>query len=600
MRPSGPRVLTIPPGVPFLPTLADALLDGSLAGQTPLADVRLYLPSRRAARAFADILGRRNGGRALLLPRLVALGEAFEAGETEGSFGDGLEGLDAAAPPIAPLERRLVLTRLVQAWSAEVGREMRRLSPGSTFRVPASPADAVALAGDLETLMDALAAEEVSWDGLGGAVEAEYSHYFELTARFLRIAAENWPKILAERGFTDPAQRRVAVLRAEADRLGRERPGTPVIAAGSVGALPATAALLAAVAGLPRGAVVLPGLDADLDEVGWAAIGPDDGGEVHGHPQAAMRRFLASLPLERSRVSTLRTPGEQARARAKMLSNALRPAETTDRWADLPPDERRTLADEGTAGLSVVEAADEREEALAAAVALRETLERPGRTAVLITPDRGLAARVAVELARWGVAAADAAAIPLADTPTGRLARLAADAALGDHPARIPALLAHPDLRLGLSRALMERGASALEIGALRAAPAQTLDGLARALAAGRADAGRFAPRPRRRLAPEDWDLAALLLGRLAKAFGGFGAATARMARLRPITPASPARTVARWTPCASRRSARSPGRRTTPRRRWPPCSTTWPPPAPSAAARPTTPPSSPRSPVSG
>ena len=90
--------------------------------------------------------------------------------------------------------------------------------------VPASPADAVNLAGDLETLMDAFTTEGIDWHALELAVDSDYSTYFEITRHFVQIASENWPKILAERQASDPAQRRNALMEAEAKRLTRERP----------------------------------------------------------------------------------------------------------------------------------------------------------------------------------------------------------------------------------------------------------------------------------------------------------------------------------------------------------------------------------------
>src|SRR3954454_22860336 len=319
-----PRVFTIPPGAPFLPTLIESVLNGRIldgfpgaAGASALSEATIFLPTRRAARAFAALLAQHVGGRAQLLPRIVPLGEADEAA--------GFEDAAPSAPPIAPLERRLILTRLVQTWSAQVDRSLLRLSPDAPFMVPATPADAVGLAADLERVMDALAAEDVPWDDIAAAVETDYSKYFEITLRFLRIAAEAWPKILAERGATDPTQRQSALVRAEAARLARERPLTPMIAAGSTGSLPATAALLAAVAGLPNGAVVLPGLDQDLDEPSWEAIGrvgqgDHAAGPVHGHPQASLRQLLAErLRCKRGHVQALGA----ADARARLLSEAL-------------------------------------------------------------------------------------------------------------------------------------------------------------------------------------------------------------------------------------------------------------------------------------
>ena len=59
-------VFTVSRGVPFLPAVADALLDGRLVGSVArdplaLASVSVYLPTRRAARALSVILAERLG-----------------------------------------------------------------------------------------------------------------------------------------------------------------------------------------------------------------------------------------------------------------------------------------------------------------------------------------------------------------------------------------------------------------------------------------------------------------------------------------------------------------------------------------------------------
>ncbi|GJD99767.1 double-strand break repair protein AddB [Methylobacterium isbiliense] len=532
-------VFTIPPGAPFLPTLAEALLDGSLVGPVAdgplgLAAVTIYLPTQRAARALAAHLAERCGP-AALLPRTVPLGEAHEA-ELALAAAPPAERLEALLRPAMPaLERRLILSRLVQAWAATVDRQLLPIGEEVPFRVPSSPADAIGLAADLEGLMDALTVEGLGVSAIGAAVEAEVSRYFSLTLDFVRIAAEHWPRILEERGVGDPVARGRALMLAEAARLTRERPADPIVVAGSTGSVPATATLIAAIAGLPRGAVVLPGLDLSLDAAGWAAIhpgGPAAQGHAaqpqpaQSHPQAVMHRLLGPDFLNRTRaeVRPLGRRGSAAEARAALLSQALRPAETTDAWADLDPAARADLARAGGAGLLLVEAADEREEALAAAVALRETLETPGRTAALITPDRNLARRVAAELGRWGIVADDTAGESLGLSPAGRLARLAADLAADEaKPGRVLALLAHPLVRLGLDRAALVRAACALEIGVLRGpAPAKGLSGIAQALHLARTEPRPHAPRAVRRLTEADWAAAEELIGRLAVAFRGF------------------------------------------------------------------------------
>ncbi|QRE75851.1 double-strand break repair protein AddB [Methylobacterium aquaticum] len=526
------HVFTIAPGLRFLDTLAEALLSGRLVGDLAggpfgLAAVTLYLPTRRAARALAAILARECGP-AALLPRMVPLGEADEAELDLLSAPPGERRDEVLRPPIPSLERRLILARLVQAWAGTVDRQLLPLGDEVPFRVPSSPADAIGLAADLEGLMDSLAVEGLPWDDIAGAVEAEHSRYFSLTLDFVRIAAEHWPKILADRGVADPVQRGRALVLAEAARLTRERPSDPVIVAGSTGSVPATARLITAIAGLPRGAVVLPGLDRDLDAAGWTAIDPAGDGvaAAHAHPQAVLHRLVGKdfLALDRAAIIPLGTPTPGAAARAGLLSQALRPAETTDAWADLDPAIRERLARDGAAGIRVVEAADEREEALAIAVALREALDEPDRTAALITPDRALALRVAAELRRWTIVADDSAGEPLARSPAGRLARLAADvAALDAKPERVLALLAHPLVRLGLTRDEVERAAAALEIGVLRGpAPAKGFSGIEEALRLARTEERPHDPRPRRRLTPEDWEAAEDVLLRLSVAFRDF------------------------------------------------------------------------------
>lgn len=524
-------IFTIPPGVPFLPTLAEALVSGQLVGDVgadpfALGTVTVYLPTRRAVPALSAILSEKLG-QAALLPRMIPLGEADEA-ELDLAASPQLETAAQALNPAMPsLERRLILSRLVQSWSNSIDRNLLPISDDVPFLVPSSPADSLCLAADLERLMDAITVEGLPWKEIGAAVEEEHSRYFGLTLDFLQIAAEHWPQILAERGLSDPVARSRLMVLAEAERLRRERPSDPVIVAGSTGSVPATAKLIAAIAALPRGAVVLPGLDQSLDAEGWDAIETDED-IAHSHPQAILHRLLGPgcLGVDRADVVPLGAPSAAAEARQMALSEALRPAETTDAWAEIDTDMRIATASRGLDGIAVVETLDEREEALVIALAMRETLETPGATAALVTPDRMLAMRVSAELARWRITAEDSAGASLARAPAGRFARLVAELAVAVEPARIIALLSHPFTRLGLTRGEVVRGAAALEIGTLRGpAPRPGFAGLREAIDTARSGIGGV-PRARRRLKAIDWDLAETLIERLDAAFAGFAGAS--------------------------------------------------------------------------
>ena len=91
---------------------------------------------------------------------------------------------------------------------------------------------------------------------------------------------------------------------------------------------------MAAVARAPQGAVVLPDLDRDLDDAAWALLGDPDGNAVGvaGHPQAILYRLLEIVGVGRDAVRPLGEAEPALAARARFLSEALRPANSTDAW----------------------------------------------------------------------------------------------------------------------------------------------------------------------------------------------------------------------------------------------------------------------------
>ena len=471
-----PRVFNIPPSVPFLPTLIDALTGGklgfpALSDPLALAAVTLYLPTRRACRLARDAFLDGLTTEAAILPRIVAIGDIDEdeiAFAEAAAGGLAAEALDLP-PALGGLERRLLLTRLITEWArapAVRGAEGIPL-------VAQTPTAACALADDLARLIDDMTMREVSWDALDGLVPDFLDPYWQLTLKFLQIARATWPAMLSERGAIEPAARRDALIKAEAARLAKSE--APVVAAGSTGSIPATAELIATIAHLPHGAVVLPGLDTDLDADAWRMIAGDEApirsrrrtGETvegaPGHPQFALSALLARIGIERHDVVQLAKP----RGRERLVSEALRPAAATQVWqqraADLAfaADARAALAT-----MAMIEAANAEDEALAIAVALREAVEND-KTAALVTPDRALARRVNAALRRWNIEAEDSGGDALAETPAGIFARLAAQAALGGlAPVALLALLKHPLLRLGLRDT--EPAIAALERAVLR------------------------------------------------------------------------------------------------------------------------------------
>jgi len=157
------------------------------------------------------------------------------------------------------------------------GDDAAFLGPQATAAGANTPAQAAHLAAELARLMDMVETENVALDGLAQLVPEEFSVHWQDTIEFLKIVTEAWPAHLAETGLLSPAARRNQAILAEAERLAATPPQGPVIVAGVTGSIPATVELMRAVAGLPQGAIVLPGLDPHLDDESWETIVP-------GHP----------------------------------------------------------------------------------------------------------------------------------------------------------------------------------------------------------------------------------------------------------------------------------------------------------------------------
>jgi ATP-dependent helicase/nuclease subunit B len=542
------RVFNVPASAPFLRTVIAALVDGRLvegftarANPERLAQATLYLPTRRAGRMAREIFLDVLDADAVLLPRIVALGDIDE---DELEFAQAADGTDLTSldtpPALDGVRRRLLLAQLIAAWA-------KKLQPGDPAEAPlviGGPAATLALADDLARLMDDMATRGVDWKALDGLVPDALDQYWQLTLRFLNIAKDVWPGILKAHGRIEPAARRDLLIESEAARLIQHHDG-PVIAAGSTGSMPATARFLKVIAGLPQGAVVLPGLDTDLDDEAWQLIGgtPDAHGKVSAaasnHPQFAMHALLDRFGLKRSDVEPLGTPAPHGRE--LLMSEAMRPSNATAQWhrrLQEPQVVEKIAA--GMQNLAVIEAANPEMEALAIAVAMREARER-GKSAALVTPDRALARRVEAALSRWNLAFDDSGGDALTETPAGIFARLAAETASKQlEPPTLLALLKHPLLRLGSVGGAFKSAVETLELALLRGTrPAAGTSGLMRDIVRFREELAKLRrnetsalhyAEPRTKLKDADLDQAQSLILRLQEA----------LAPLESIDPSKP------------------------------------------------------------
>ncbi|KQN78108.1 double-strand break repair protein AddB [Devosia sp. Leaf64] len=468
-------LFSIAPHAPFLPTLADAIMDGRLlsgwlqTGPFWLSDVTVILPTQRARQSLAECLAAH--------PRFTGLLPDIRTfGGDESDEEPFLPPFDAppTLPPASLVQRRLILSRLVAAWAHSP-------AGGQAFASPPTAAEIFSMADSLAAVFDDLAIAETGVTELrtlGETLGPELGAYWQQTLQFLDIALSAWPSMLDDLGRADPSTLRGTRLDRQAEGAPFIYGDRPVIAAGSTGSIPATARLLRAIERLPRGAVVLPGLDTSMSAETHAALLRSEE-SPHGHPQYHLAKLLRTLGAGPGEVVEL---AAQDHPRTRLIHHALALTSETAHWSR----DRLTASDleQALTGVTIIAARQEDEEARAIALAARDALARK-KTVGIITPDRNLARRIAAELARFDVYVDDAAGAPLFQSTVGRLARQILTLAVNRCAAvDLVALLRNRASLFGRSRKEVAQLADDIELALLRGQrPAPGLDGLRKTLA---------------------------------------------------------------------------------------------------------------------
>lgn len=387
-----PRVYAVPLGADFSTALHDGL-HVRLATLAPedVAKVEIFVNTRRMQRRLTSLF---HEGNALLLPRIRLVTDL------------GLDvGLQDIPPAVAPLRRRLEVAQLVKGL----------LDADPTLAAQTAAFD---LADSLTALMGEMQGEGVPPEVIASLDVTDQSGHWQRALSFIQ---------LVQRYFEDDTQpdnegRQRRVVEAQIARWAETPPTHPIIVAGSTGSRGATSMFMQAVAKLPQGAVILPGVDMDLPTSVWDMLDPKDGAE--DHPQYRFKTFCDALGIPISDLSLWQPKPAKCADRTALISLSLRPAPVTDQWIKDGPALGDLLA--ATSGMTLIEAPTPRAEADAIAVRLRQAVE-DGKTAALITPDRMLTRQVTAALDRWDITPDDSAGLPLQLTAPGRFLRHVAD-----------------------------------------------------------------------------------------------------------------------------------------------------------------------------
>ena len=452
---------TIPAGIAFASCLARGVL-AAFGSADALSSVQILLPSRRAVQSLQAAFIEVADGQPLLLPKMSPIGDIDEEASDILSLSlDNLAAGELELPAsISQIEKQLILTRLIE----------RMPLAGQAVSAP----QAIRLAQSLSHLLDQIYQAGSVPDRLTEQVPEDLAHHWQNILLFLNIIIEHWPQILHSRGLLDPVIRKMKLADQQIKSWQLSAPTHPVILAGSTGSLPKTQQIMAAVAKLPYGMVVFPGLDnRAFSQTESQAITEDT-----GHPFHQLLKTLAHLEIMPEEVRSWpaavvadrqqSVAGASRESRTQFLMQLFKPAPLTREWRrireDYPDMDRSAIA-----GLSVITADDVQQEADIIASVMRKTLEQAGKTAMLVTPDRKLARQVRAALLKWNLDIEDSAGIDLADSRVGSFLVLIAEWFASKGSAQnLLALLKHPLASAGLPYARYSALVRALEIDGLR------------------------------------------------------------------------------------------------------------------------------------
>ena len=385
--------------------------------QSQIARAQIFVNTARMQRALRDAF---DAGPDTLVPRIRLLTD-IPAHMIDGSV----------ANPVSPLKQKLEVSQLIS--------KLLDSAPDLAPRSALFP-----LTESLMSLLNEMAEEGVSLDDLNELDVSDQSGHWSRTLEFLRIASPLFE------GMELPGAVQQHAVEHLVSTWAASVPDHPVIVLGSTGSRRTTRTLMKAVAGLPYGAVILPGFDRSMPEHVWSNLGETNNANSdlqEDHPQFRFWNLLQEMALGINDVRKWPNCDEARPEFNRFISLSLRPAPITDAWMTEGP----SLGDlkDITANLSLVEAQSPKLEAEAIALRMRYALQ-DRKSVALISPDRNLTRQVAASLDRWDLVPDDSAGIPLSLSPPGRLFGHAMDLFDAVVSAdKLIALLKHPIVHTG-------------------------------------------------------------------------------------------------------------------------------------------------------
>ncbi len=364
------KVYNIPPGSQFLENIAHGIF--AKYGHNPLlmSDIRIFLPNHRSCQKLRSYFSNQASDKAIILPKIHTIGDIGEENFI-------LKSQNNLTTPIQSFSKQYVmLANIIITWHKERGEKIHYNQ-------------AINLAIELSKFASEVERQQISWQTLQQITPEDLAEHRQEIIDFMEIIFSLWPKELQKHKLADiNTYKNDAILNLS--QYWQENPiQTPVFIAGSTGSIKATASLIKTIASLPHGYVILPGLDKNVDANYWHNI-------QETHPQYNLKKLIEYINIQRDDIKIWPYINRVIN-RDVITAEITRPANTNINWHNIqiPQNEYDNIFILNTNNIP--------EEANTIAIILRETIEQPNHTAVLITNNKVLARYVENILKKWDI-----------------------------------------------------------------------------------------------------------------------------------------------------------------------------------------------------
>jgi ATP-dependent helicase/nuclease subunit B len=465
-----PTVFNIPAGVSFFDCLAQGIIQHYNNQPELFSKITIFLPSKQNIKTLKESFFKINHGKILLLPKIRSLGDMLD---NEMSLLPDIEtspyAILSQKKVINYKSRHLALTRFI----LETFK--------STKNANISYQEGFSLAATLLELLDSLQLEQISPTILKEIKIDGYIENWQKNLDIINSVTELWTNYLVSHNYCDPIIHRNAIFNYLSHYWLNNPSNAPVIIAGSIDSTPASAHFIKSIGCLEKGCIVLSGLDTGLTEKDIHNLNPN-------HPQYELYKLIHYFGNDVASIenwtSTDKFLTNRHKQRQKLCHEIMRSSETTESWINIAERLSNHDISQAIQDINIIHAPNERKEASAIALIIREAMETPNKSIALVTPNRLLVQRVKAILTRWNIIPNDSAGIALSSLPQGIYFKLLCDVLESNFaPIQLLSFLKHPFSNAGFAKGDFKTQVYRLEKQILRGvAPSNGLQGYRQAL----------------------------------------------------------------------------------------------------------------------